>query len=77
MRKRLIGLTTAALFIVPNVCAAQRVPPARSSENPQTKQGGTIVVNPTEAECKRGWSGDLRWTHEQFQEFCEKLNASK
>ena len=76
VRKGLIGLV-AALFTIPAVCLAQNVSPERSRDNPQNKPGGTIVVNPTEAECKRGWSDDTRWSQEQFQELCEKLNASK
>jgi hypothetical protein len=48
-----------------------------TSQNPQTKPGGTIVVNPTEAECKAGWRPELRWTQEQFTEHCAKLQASK
>ncbi len=45
--------------------------------NPQAKPGATIVVNPTIAECRKGWNDTLRWTKEQFQEFCNKLGASK
>ena len=70
-------LAAAALLTVPCVCMAQNVPAERRSENPQTKPGGTIVVNPTETECKHGWSAEMRWTQEQFREFCEKLNSSK
>lgn len=48
-----------------------------SQTNPQTKPGGTIVVNPTQEECKRGWSAQLRWTKDQFDAFCARLGASK
>jgi hypothetical protein len=34
-------------------------------------------VNPTADECKGGWNARMRWTKEQFQEFCARLNASK
>jgi hypothetical protein len=74
--RRLIELVAAGLFTVPVVCAAQNAPPP-STTNPQSKPGGTIVANPTEDERKRGWNAGMRWTREQFQEFCAKLNASK
>jgi hypothetical protein len=75
MRKRLIRLIAAGLFTVPGVSSAQNVPP--STDNPQTKRGGTIVVNPTDDGCKRGWNADMRWTQEQFRQSCAKLNTSK
>jgi hypothetical protein len=77
MRTRLFGLLAAGLFAVPVVCAAQNAPPRPSTTNPQSKQGGAIVANPTDDECKRGWNAGMRWTKEQFQEFCARLNASK
>jgi hypothetical protein len=45
--------------------------------NPQAKPGATIVVNPTTDECRSGWNASLRWTKEQFDDFCNKLGASK
>jgi hypothetical protein len=45
--------------------------------NPQAQPGATIVINPTQDECQRGWSASMRWTQEQFREFCTKLGASK
>jgi hypothetical protein len=77
MRMRSIGLAAAGLVALPAVCAGQNAPPAPSTSNPQTKPGGTIVVNPTADECKGGWNARMRWTKEQFQEFCARLNASK
>ena len=77
MRKRLTALAAAGLFTLPVVCAAQNPAPSPRTTNPQSKQGGTIVVNPTQDECKRGWKAGMRWTKDQFQEFCARLNASK
>jgi hypothetical protein len=62
----------AWLFAAPAVCVGQS-----AASDPKAQPGGTIVVNPTEAECKRGWSADLRWTEEQFRSFCERLETSK
>ena len=77
MRLRWEICVTIASLALPMVCAAQNVPPVQPGTNPQTKPGGTIVVNPTEEECKRGWSAGMRWTREQFQEFCARLGSSK
>lgn len=49
----------------------------KAETSPQAKLGATIVVNPTEAECRIGWQPGMRWTREQFTEFCEKLQSSK
>src|SRR5687767_1706714 len=38
--------------------------------NPQAKPGVTMVINPTEEECKKGWNSNLKWTKEQFDQFC-------
>jgi hypothetical protein len=45
--------------------------------NPQSKPGATIVINPTAEECGRGWEAGMRWTKEQFDQFCSRLGASK
>lgn len=45
--------------------------------NPLAQPGATIVINPTQDECARGWNASMRWTQEQFREFCTKLGASK
>jgi hypothetical protein len=50
---------------------------AAPESSPQSKPGATIVINPTEAECKAGWRPGLRWTEQQFAEFCAKLESSK
>lgn len=62
---------------------AQTTPsPSPGPTNPatpgiQSGRGANIVVNPTEDECRRGWNPTMRWTQQQFQEFCTKLGASK
>jgi hypothetical protein len=45
--------------------------------NPQSKSGATIVINPTTEECRRGWDASMKWTKEQFDQFCARLGASK
>jgi hypothetical protein len=59
--------------------AAQTTTPGPTNPAPalQAKPGATIVVNPTKEECTRGWHPGLKWTKEQFEEFCTKLRASK
>ena len=45
--------------------------------NPQAKPGATMVLNPTQEECRRGWNPTLKWTKLQFDEFCTKQRAAK
>jgi hypothetical protein len=45
--------------------------------NPQAQPGATMVINPTEQDCRRGWDPSLKWTRQQFEEFCTRLGASK
>ena len=45
--------------------------------NPQAKPGATMVINPTEDECRRGWNQTLKWTKDQFEQFCAQMKASK
>ena len=56
---------------------SQQNPQTAPTQNPQAKPGATIVINPTEAECKAGWRPGLRWTQEQFAGFCAQLQSSK
>jgi hypothetical protein len=51
--------------------------PTNPTPNPQAQPGATIVINPTQDECQRGWNASMRWTQDQFREFCAKLGASK
>jgi hypothetical protein len=77
MRTQIASVIVIATLSVPVICGAQTAPPAQPNTNPQTKPGGTIVVNPTEEQCKGGWSPGVRWTKEQFEAFCTQLRASK
>jgi hypothetical protein len=45
--------------------------------NPQAKPGATAVINPTTDQCRKGWDASMKWTKQQFDEFCTKLKASK
>lgn len=69
-------LAAAILFCLSAAANGQgssQTPPS----NPQAKPGATIVINPTDQECKQGWSPSMRWTREQFEAFCETLRKSK
>ncbi|MDX2201823.1 MAG: hypothetical protein NW223_03675 [Hyphomicrobiaceae bacterium] len=62
------------------LAAAQTSPspgPVNPAPNPQAQPGATIVINPTVEQCRRGWNDTMRWTRQQFAEFCTKLGASK
>jgi len=44
---------------------------------PLAKPGTDLVINPTIEECQKGWDPSLKWTKEQFAEFCAKMKAAK
>jgi hypothetical protein len=77
LKSMLRAALAGAMLCVPAIAHAQTSPPTTAPTNPQSKGGATIVVNPTEDECKRGWQAGMRWTKPQFDEFCTKLKASK
>lgn len=72
MRMTSIG-ALMLLAMALSAAEAQTAPPA------QTKQPGqkSMVVNPTQAECQKGWSSNLKWTKPEFDRFCATLNKSK
>lgn len=45
--------------------------------NPLAKPGSDIVINPTAEECQKGWHAGLKWTKEQFEDFCGQMKISK
>ena len=45
--------------------------------NPLGKPGADIVINPSMDECRRGWNASMRWTKDQFDNFCIRLGTSK
>jgi len=47
-----------------NSAPAQTIPPTSPTPSMPEKSEKTIVVNPTEDECKKGWSDNLKWTKE-------------
>jgi hypothetical protein len=75
----LMALTIAyiAMYVASGRLAWIPFPHVKAETSPQSKPGATIVINPTKAECKTGWRPGLRWTQQQFAEFCEQLKASK
>jgi hypothetical protein len=83
MLKMLHAASLAAGFLVGTALAASAQtaptpgPTNPTPPNPQAQPGATIVVNPTEQECSKGWSPDMKWTKEQFDDFCGKLKAAK
>jgi hypothetical protein len=81
MSKILYMMVVAALT-ASRASAQAPAPPSRGSTNPQppasvTKPGSDLVVNPTDAECKKGWDASLKWTKEQFETHCATMRAAK
>jgi hypothetical protein len=44
---------------------------------PVPRPGDNMVLNPTLEECKAGWRPGLRWSKEQFDNFCTQFRISK
>jgi hypothetical protein len=44
---------------------------------PVPKGGESMVLNPTQDECKAGWRPGLKWTKAQFDKFCAQMEISK
>jgi hypothetical protein len=77
---RLLVLGVSAALLGGAVAASAQTTspgPTNPAPSPQSKPGATIVVNPTQDECNQGWHAGMKWTKEQFEEFCAKLKASK
>ena len=77
--KRTSVVLAAAVMACATASLAQTTPgPTNPTPpNPQAKPGATMVVNPTEDECQQGWNATLKWTKEQFEQFCGQMKASK
>jgi hypothetical protein len=60
----------AALIGVPDRTVPEKMLPV-------PRPGDNMVLNPTLEECKTGWRPGLRWTKEQFDNFCTQFKISK
>ena len=66
------GLSLVAMLILSSgASAADQIAPAPGGKDP------VIVVNPTIAECNRGWDSQSprKWPKLQFDQFCAVLKA--
>jgi hypothetical protein len=66
-----------ALIVTCAVCLAVSSSPSLAQTAPLPKSGADIVVNPTLAECGRGWQENAtkKWSKEQFDHFCAVLTT--
>ena len=74
------ALASAGLTLFAAASLGQSVPspgPIKPPPRVENPKGKSIVINPTEQECKRGWNPSMRWTKEQFHDFCGKMGTSK
>ena len=69
-----LAISTCMLLLATGAVAqAQTTAPAQTKEPSQK----SMVVNPTQAQCSKGWSSNLKWTKTQFDQFCATLKKSK
>jgi hypothetical protein len=52
-------------------------PAAPPKSLPVPKGGENLVLNPTIDECRAGWRPGVKWTKEQFAQFCRQMEISK
>ena len=64
------------LRLRPDIATAWPHQPTAPNQ-PLAKPGADAVINPTTEECRKGWDPGLRWTKEQFEEFCARMKAAK
>ena len=77
---RQIGIATVVgpvLWLVTSVPAPAQPTPTLPPPEKFEKSEKTIVINPTDDECKKGWSADLKWSKEQFDGYCTRIRTSK
>jgi hypothetical protein len=80
---RLVCIAVVAALTTCPALAQAPTPPSPGPTNPQpppsaiTKPGSDLVVNPTDAECKKGWDPGLKWTKDQFDKHCATMRAAK
>ena len=78
---RSAGAVAVGLCAVTALLGQGTPAPGPTNPNPlpsaETKPGKDLVVNPTSEECNRGWNANLKWTKEQFEQFCATLRAAK
>jgi Spy/CpxP family protein refolding chaperone len=80
LRSKTAGYAIAAAVALCATASVAQTTPGQTDPtppNPQAKPGATIVINPTEDECQKGWNSSLKWTKEQFDQFCTRLKAAK
>jgi hypothetical protein len=80
LRSKTAGYAIAAAVALCATASVAQTTPGQTDptpSNPQAKPGATIVINPTEDECQKGWNSSLQWTKEQFDQFCTRLKAAK
>jgi hypothetical protein len=84
MRAHVRGLSSAfgsvgCLVMVSVASVAQGTQPVPPSvlTPKQDSSEKSMVINPTEEECSRGWNASMRWTSEQFTAMCTAMQKSK
>ena len=63
------------LFLAPAVLAQTSAP---APQPPATNSPSDLLVNPTIAECDKGWTADMtKWTKERFDQLCTLMKSAK
>lgn len=79
------AVPVACCLLMATGALAQAAPPGPTAPDrtvpekmlPVPRPGDNMVLNPTLEECKAGGRPGLRWTKEQFDNFCTQFQISK
>jgi hypothetical protein len=77
-----IMAVAASMVVVGGLVLAQTSPtpgPTRPEPTPGpiARSDKNIVVNPTLEQCRVGWNPTLRWTRDEFQAHCAKMQTAR
>ena len=63
------------LCLAPAVLAQTTAP---APQPPVTDSASDLLVNPTIAECDKGWTAEMtKWTKERFDQLCTLMKSAK
>jgi hypothetical protein len=51
--------------------------PGEIKPMPANPGASDLVINPTTAECERGWMSGMKWSQEEFAQMCAVMKSAK
>ena len=79
----LVAMTTAGVTQTQAPQPGPADPPTTESKAgevipmPPKPGASDLVINPTTAECERGWVSGMKWSQEEFAQLCAVMKSAK